>query len=190
MLITRAELKRFLEKADRNLREPVDFLLVGGAAVLVLCPQGTATRDIDAMPTEGLPLLMEAIGRINQSRRGAPLDVNTRCDPYEVHFPEEWREHLLLSMEFSTERIRVFTPCPEDLAVAKIFRLHAKDADDIMLLSELPGFDRKRFLCGFIDVLPGAIGDRSWHVQSFLMVHRRLYPDIPVDETLFHVKQS
>ena len=77
--------------------------------------------------------------------------------------------------------VRVHLPRPEDLAVAKVFRFVAKDAEDIVRLSALASFDRKVMMSGFLNVLPVAIGNPRDHAQSFAMAWNRLYPDEPVE---------
>ena len=182
MLITRQNLKKYIQEAQKDIDEPVDIIIVGGAAVLVLCPSGTATRDIDTLSTDNIDSFIKAMKKAATRLEDHPIDVNTRSDPFEIHMPRDWRDHLVLSSEFSTPMIKIITPRPEDLAVAKVFRFQAKDAEDIKKLASLKQFDRSRFLDGFLDVLAVAIGDRHWHAQSFVMAYNGLYKDEHLDE--------
>jgi len=75
--------------------------------------------------------------------------------------------------------LRVLTPAAEDLAAMKVFRFHAKDAEDVVALAGTRGFDRERFRSAFFAALPAAIGSPSWHEQSFWMIWGRLYPSSP-----------
>lgn len=177
MIISRDDLKQILSEVDFRLSEPAELLLVGGGALLVLCLDATATRDLNAFPTESQALLEQAFLGVRLGKRAEAIDFNTRSAAFESYLPEDWQGRILLSEEFSTRRLRVFTPCPEDLAVMKVFRFAAKDAEDIRRLAELDSFDRDRFLEGFLEVLPVAIGQPRWHAQSFSLVWNRLYPD-------------
>jgi hypothetical protein len=109
--------------------------------------------------------------------------MSSRSDPFELHLPPDWRNRARRSGDFSTPLVSVLTPCPEDLASMKVFRLHAKDAEDIRALAATPGFDRSGFRKAFEMTLPFAIGRRTWHEQSFRMVWEALYPDVPLDES-------
>ncbi len=180
-LITYEMLARLLKGAAEHLEEKVDILIVGGGAVLAWCPDGSATKDIDAMKTDGIATFIDAVDRWCAVRGEGPVDVNTGADPYEVFFPEDWRDNVRLSKELSTGPLRVFLPRPEDLAVAKVFRFHAKDAMDIGRLSDLAFFDREVFMAGFLNVLPVALGNAREHALSFAQVWNRLYPDEAVE---------
>lgn len=180
-LITYDMLARLLRGAAEYLEEKVDILIVGGGAVLAWCPDGSATKDIDAMKTEGIAAFIDAVDRWCAARGEEPVDVNTRADPFEIHFPEHWRDNVRLSKELSTGALRVLLPRPEDLAVAKVYRFHAKDAMDIGRLSDLAFFDREVFMAGFLNVLPVAVGNPREHALSFAQIWNRLYPDEAVE---------
>ncbi len=181
MLLTREDIRRLVLGVGPLLPRPVHILVVGGAAVLALCPEGSATRDIDAMRTEDIDVFLDAVRKWSSGEGSRRIDVNTRSDAFEVYFPEDWRERVSVVDDLSTPMVQVLVPSPEDLAIAKVFRFGAKDADDIALLAALPGFDRQRFREGFLNVLPVAIGNKRWHAQSFAMAWNRLWPDSPVD---------
>jgi len=176
-LVTYDVLSRLVEGAARHLSRETDILLVGGSAVLAWCPDGSATRDIDAMRTEGIEAFIEAVREWCRAHGEEPVDVNTRADAFEVFFPGDWRDNTRLWDECSTGPLRVHLPRPEDLAVAKVFRFVAKDAEDIARLAALPSFDREVLMSGFLNVLPVAIGNPREHALSFLMAWNRLYPD-------------
>ncbi len=101
---------------------------------------------------------------------------------FEQFLPEDWTERLRLVFE-GRRRLKVFVPSPEDLAVMKVYRMEAKDADDIAKLARLPGFDRARFLTGFVRTLPSSIGPSRRHAQSFALIWNDLFPDAEVLET-------
>lgn len=180
-LLTREKLVRLTNGVAESLDTTIDVILVGGGAVLALCPDGTATKDIDAMRTEGIDAFIDAVNRWCGTHGEEPVDVNTRADPFEVFFPEDWRENIQLSKELSTPVLRIYVPRPEDLAVAKVFRFVAKDAEDIKRLASLPEFENTRFMDGFMNVLPVAIGNPREHALSFVLAWNRLYPDEPME---------
>ena len=176
-LITRDGLKVLLAQLDRLVDAPVELLLVGGAAVLVHSTEGVATKDLDAFPTESLWRLQDALEA--HSEEAPNVDLNTTSAGFETYLPQAWEERIQLSDEFSTQRIRVFTPSPEDLAVMKLFRYVAKDAEDIARLASGASFDPAAFRSRFLSTLPVAIGQPRVHAQSFALVWNALYPSEP-----------
>ncbi len=176
-LITRDGLKVLLAQLDGLVDAPVELLLVGGAAVLVHSTQGVATKDLDAFPTESLGILQAALEA--HSQPAPAVDLNTAGSAFESYLPEGWEERVQRSAEFSTQRIRVSTPCPEDLAVMKLFRYVAKDAEDIARLAAGSAFDPAAFRSRVLSTLPVAIGQPRVHAQSFALVWNALYPGEP-----------
>ena len=81
---------------DRVLRAPVDLLLVGGSAVLALCDQAVATKDLDAFPTETLGKLQTAL-----KKAGVTVDLNIASAGFETYLPEYWQSRIRNIPEFS-----------------------------------------------------------------------------------------
>ena len=139
-LVTRDELRSALARAAGRLEGTIDIIVAGGGALLVLTPDARATRDVDLLPTPGVAALRQAM-----SDDGS-IDVNTSVAAFETFLPDGWEGRLLLSEEFSGPSLRVFTPAPEDLAVMKVFRFLAKDAEDIRRLARLEGAEAALFV--------------------------------------------
>lgn len=180
-MIDRDQLATLLARLDSHLDHPVDLLLVGGAAVLVLCEDATATRDLDAFPTEDLAAIERALAEVVEQDGLGPVDLNRRSTGFESFLPEDWEKRVRWSERLSTQHIRLGTPCPEDLAVMKLFRYASKDAIDIARLASLPDFDFEAFRRRFLRVLPVAIGDQRYHAQSFALAWNALRPGKPVE---------
>ena len=89
-------------------------------------------------------------------------------------------ERVVYAKSFSGKFLKVFTPCPEDLAIMKLFRFVAKDVEDIQRLFALSSFDANLFRNRFYSVLPIAIGDPRWHAQSFVILWNKQVPDRPL----------
>lgn len=177
--IGREELSDLVQKLEQLTGHPLDVVLVGGAGVMALTPQVRPTRDIDILWTDSLLELRAIIGPEAWEGLCSFASLSARSDPFEVYLPNDWEERAVQS-SLSTALVRVLTPCPEDLASMKVFRLLARDADDIQALSLLAGFDRTAFRRAFCATLPFAIGAPSWHAESFGMVWNGLYPEHPV----------
>jgi hypothetical protein len=174
LLLSLADLRGFLRKVDSADGPDLDLVLVGGAAVQLLCNDGSRfTRDIDLLTDETLPQLRRVAAAAFPD-----VDINARSRMFEQNLPDDWRDHLRLVHE-GRKRLRVFVPCPEDLAVMKLLRMGPKDEADIERLTQLAGFDRKRFHDGFLDVLGRAIGPRRLHAQSFVLAWNELFPEEP-----------
>jgi hypothetical protein len=174
-LFGRDDLRALLAGAATRLQGPVDIIVVGGGALLALVPAARVTRDLDLLPTPGAAAFRRAVG----AARG--VEVGTAAGGFEALLPDGWESRLVLSDTLSCPPLRVFTPAPEDLAVMKLFRFLAKDAEDIRRLAALPGFDRGAFRERFAAALATAIGEPRWHAQSFELIWNALYPDASID---------
>jgi hypothetical protein len=180
-LLTGQTLHQLLEGVNGMLSRPVEIVLVGGVGVLLWYPEGTATRDLDAMRTADIDIFIGTAARWCE-RNGLPAyDINTRADPFEVFFPQDWREQARKPPAVPDGPLEVLVPRPEDLATSKVFRFMAKDAEDIRNLASLPGFDRSRFRDGFVDVLTVAIGNPREHAHCFSTVWNKLWPGEPIE---------
>jgi hypothetical protein len=178
-LITRDGLKLLLAQLDALVDQPVELLLVGGAAVLVHSPAGVATRDLDAIPTASHAVLVAALAR--HPTAATTVDLSTASAGFEACLPDDWLDRVQRSEEFSTLRIAVLVPSPEDLAVMKLFRYVAKDAEDIARLAALQAFDPTAFRQRFLHTLATAIGEPRRHAQSFCLLWNELYTHDPVE---------
>jgi hypothetical protein len=145
--------------------------------VVALVPDSEATRDIDLLWTDSLRSLVERLGRPEWDRLATGIALSLRADIFEMNLPEDWQSRARRISDLCFGNLAVFTPAPEDLAVMKMFRFNAKDAQDIQRLAAVD-FDRERFKGSFLAVLPYAIGSRGWHAQSFEMLWNRLWPEV------------
>jgi len=179
-LIDKTVLRLILLRLESAAEADTELILVGGAAILVLVPHAEVTRDLDCLWTDGLQRLSRHLGDERWSALRKELHLSTRSDPFEVYLPPDWNDRARRSEGFSVGRLSVYTPAPEDLAVMKLFRFRAKDAQDIQRLAAAD-FEPAAFKAAFLATLPFAIGDPRWHAQSFAMLWNSLYPDSPVD---------
>lgn len=177
VLLTLKRVEAFLREVDQAAEEPIELVLVGGAAVLLLCrDHERETRDLDTLTDAGL---VEA-RRIAATHVPA-IDINHRAAMFESYLPGDWVHRVRIVFQ-GRHRLRVFTPCPEDLAVMKVFRFAAKDEDDLPRLVKVPGFRTDQFLESFVSVLRVSIGDKRRDAQTFSLVWNHLFPDeVPLD---------
>jgi hypothetical protein len=180
-VIDRDALRALLAQVDARLEAPLEVLIVGGAALLALCEDAQATRDIDAFASADLGAFRSALDRAVSERALAPVDFNARSSMFEALLPDSWERRVVWSPALSTRHIRLGTPSPADLAVMKTYRYSAKDAVDIARLAALPDFDFVAFRRGFLEVLPRAPGAPRYHAQSFAMAWNALRPSEPVE---------
>jgi hypothetical protein len=185
-LLRLREIKAFLRALDRSSPAPgVELTLIGGAAVALLCEDGERqTDDIDTLASDALERAMR-VG----AQQVPPVNVNARGDMFDNYLPEDWESRRRQVFPFApgSHRLRVFVPCPEDLAVMKVFRFLSKDQDDLCRLARLPTFDRNRFQASFLSVLPVSIGDKRRDAQSFAQAWNALFdpePRLDTDEVL------
>ena len=180
--ISIADLAAIVLNLHELVEQELQLVLVGGTGVMALTPTVHPTQDIDVLWSDSLLAARTALGEKRWNQFCKEAQLSTRSDPFEVLLPSDWRKRKVQS-PLSTTRVRVVTPCPEDLASMKVFRLLARDADDIQALAALPDFAPKLFKRSFCATLPFAIGRSRWHVQSFCMVWNGLYPDTPLESS-------
>lgn len=185
-LLRLKEIRAFLRALDRSIpAAEMEISLIGGAAVALLCAdEERETDDIDTLTTEALG---------EAARVGAlqvpPVNVNDRGRMFDNYLPEDWesRRRQVFPLSPGRHRLRVFVPCPEDLAVMKVFRFLSKDEDDLVRLAALASFDRTLFLKSFLSVLKSSVGDKRRDAQSFALTWNALFrsePPIDTDEVL------
>jgi hypothetical protein len=177
-MLSLKDLEDFLDAVDRALGPPIDLVLVGGTAVQLLCRDpDRRTRDIDTLSTDTIPVLVQIAATHLQ-----PIDINDRAALFESYLPDDWQDRVRLVFDGPRKRLRVVVPCPEDLAIMKVFRMGPKDEDDLLKLASLPGFDREGFRDRFLRLLPVAIGPERRHAQFFAEAWNGLFPDeLPLD---------
>lgn len=110
--------------------------MIVGAAVTLLCADDERqTDDIDTLAGSALEIAMQ-VG----ARQNPPVNVSARGDMFDNYLPEDWESRRRQVFPFSpgSHHLRVFVPCPEDLAVMKVFRFLSKDQDDLYRLAQLP----------------------------------------------------
>jgi hypothetical protein len=180
-LIDRLELRNRLHRLNAALNHSLDMIIVGGAAVVGLVDDAEATSDIDLIRTIDLDDLGNSLEGQEVLDLARDLGISTASDAFEIHLPESWLERRQELVELGGNHLRVFVPCPEDLAAMKLFRFHAKDAADIEKLSSLPDFDPFLFRSSFLASLAAAIGHSRLHAQSFVMVWNVLMPEQAMD---------
>ena len=180
------DVKAFLMALDRRIPPPgKDIVLIGGAAVTLLCADDERqTDDIDTLAGEALELVMQ-IG----AQQNPPININARAGMFDNYLPEDWESRRRQVFPFSrgTHHLRVFVPCPEDLAVMKVFRFLSKDQDDLYRLAQLPDFDRNLFLKSFLSVLRFSVGDQRRDALSFAQTWNALFssePPLDTDEVI------
>ena len=180
-LLQLKEIRDFIRTLDRAIPDPgTDITLIGGAAVTLLCADDERqTDDIDTLTGEALEIAMQ-VG----ARQNPPVNVNARGDMFDNYLPEDWESRRRQVFPFSpgSHHLRVFVPCPEDLAVVKVFRFLSKDQDDLYRLAQLPDFDRNLFQKSFISVLRFSVGDKRRDALSFAQAWNALFtPDPAID---------
>ena len=140
-LLRLKEVKAFLRALDRATPAPgTEITLIGGAAVALLCEDGERqTDDIDTLGSDAL----ERATRVG-AQQVPPVNVNARGSLFDNYLPGDWERRRRQVFPFSpgSHRLRVFVPCPEDLAVMKVFRFLSKDQDDLYPLAPPAGRPR------------------------------------------------
>jgi hypothetical protein len=185
-LLQLKEIRDFIRTLDRAIPDPgTDITLIVGAAVTLLCADDERqTDDIDTLAGSALEIAMQ-VG----ARQNPPVNVSARGDMFDNYLPEDWESRRRQVFPFSpgSHHLRVFVPCPEDLAVMKVFRFLAKDQDDLYRLAHLPDFDRNLFQKSFISVLRFSVGDKRRDALSFAQTWNALFtsePPLDTDEVM------
>jgi len=185
-LLQLKEIRDFIRTLDRAIPDPgTDITLIGGAAVAILCADDERqTDDIDTLAGEALEIAMQVGAQQNPA-----VNINARGSMFDNCLPEDWESRRRQVFPFSpgSHHLRVFVPCPEDLAVMKVFRFLSKDQDDLYRLAQLPDFDRNLFQRSFLSVLRFSVGDQRRDALSFVQAWNALFdsePPLDTDEVM------
>lgn len=131
-LLDEKRLRELLGELDREIGggQPVDILLVGGAA-LSLRWNYRGTGDVDFI-NDGLPAefwrAVVAVGRRNRLPEDWMNDAAKINTPNPATLPPD--EDLY----YEGENIRVMVPCPEFLLATKLYSARERDIDDCIFL--------------------------------------------------------
>lgn len=95
------------------------FIIVGGSALILLGHLSRATHDIDAIsvPIELYSLL-------------AKYDINANAEAYINNFPYNFEDRLV-PLPLQGQCIDFYTPCLEDLVIAKLCSARDTDLRDV-----------------------------------------------------------
>ncbi len=114
-------LYRLDEDADLLLdtQDRYRMIIVGGSAMILLGKLSRATHDIDVISVP--QALFELL---------AKYDINARAEAYIFNFPYNYEDRLI-PLPFNTLKIDFFTPCLEDLVIAKLCSNRDTDLADV-----------------------------------------------------------
>ena len=156
----------FLLRVDRELRAPVEIVLVGGSAIATIDPTH-ATTDVDLLPPVSKEF-DEAVQRLRS--RGEPVlavQITTVVDA-----PEGF-EGRLQRISLSLSSLTVLLPERHDLAMMKLSRGYEHDLEALEDIHRLQPFDVDTLVARFKDT--EAIGPRRRFAVSFLDLIARLF---------------
>ncbi|MDR2113240.1 MAG: nucleotidyltransferase [Candidatus Accumulibacter sp.] len=142
-ILQKADILRGLEQLDRKAKEAgvvVDISVYGGAALILAFDLERATRDVDVVVKDNLPLVRELIAEIAE----------------ENDWPESWlndgvkgfvasNEAMRLFSDATDEKggVRIYTPSVEYLFAMKCMAMRlegdAHDLSDIEFLADVAG---------------------------------------------------
>lgn len=133
-----------LRQLDQQLTEPVDLVIIGGAAMILGFGSTRATRDVDVIPLRGdLPRLRAAVADV-----GDDLDLpsdwvsDAAKGLADVLSPDFYQR--LQPIDLQLENLRLYLLGRPDLVTMKIIALREQDLEDLeVLLAEIDAEDRR-----------------------------------------------
>lgn len=99
------------------------IIIVGGSALILMGRLSRATHNLDALSVPA-----QLMGLLER------YDINTAAEAYINNFPYNYEDRLL-PISLPTKLIDYFTPCLEDMVVAKLCSNRDTDLHDIELPS-------------------------------------------------------
>jgi hypothetical protein len=169
------ELEQFLREVDRDLRELVDIIIIGGAAVGLGYGSRHATKDIDLWTNPAKPF-WDAVERV-RARTGSTVPVS----PTPIAEPPEGFEERIQRYELEgTSRLRVWLPERHDLALMKAARGEAPDLDAIVDIHRHEPLQLETLIQRFPEMMP--MGPPSRFRMNFLAMIAAVFGEPVADE--------
>lgn len=140
----RTELIAAVQDLDRELAEPADIVIVGGAAMILHFGSARATRDIDIVAVQGdLADFRRAVSTV-AAARGLPDDwISDAAKGFASILPGDFHTRLE-PLEIGTTRLTLYVLGRPEQAAMKIVALREQDLEDLdLLLPLLTDSDRK-----------------------------------------------
>lgn len=128
-----------LQEARSKISEPVQLILIGGAAVFLCGSANRVTEDIDILAS---PDEIEAFKRAGILK--PPIQVV--ADSFLCLHPDYRRACIYVRELSFPPKIKVYRLSPLDLAISKLSRFQQVDVDDIRAIVERWQITRKRFV--------------------------------------------
>lgn len=127
-----------IRELDRQLAEPVDLVIIGGAAMILGFGASRATRNVDVIPLRGdLQALRTAVARVGRDLE-LPSDwvSDAAKGLADVLSPDFYRR--LEPIDLQLDKLRLYLLGRPDLVAMKIIALREQDLEDLeILLAEL-----------------------------------------------------
>ena len=114
-------LLRLDEDASLLFDAPTHYrmIIVGGSALILLGRLSRATHDIDTLSAP--PQLFALLSK---------YDINAKTEAFINNFPYNYEDRLV-RLPLQTQKIDFFTPCLEDLVIAKLCSFRDTDIADV-----------------------------------------------------------
>jgi hypothetical protein len=167
----RDELVGFLEAVDAALDQPLEVVIIGGAAAAVHYGIELGTHDIDTWTN----VQEELAKAVEQARAGTGLPLpfaksGVADGPYDF---ESRLERALPHLQ----RLVVKVPEKHDLALMKVVRGYEHDLDGIEAIHRRSPLDLQTLLQRYRDEMGAVVGDPRKLRGQLLALVGRLFPD-------------
>jgi hypothetical protein len=164
----RSELIAALRDLDAELAEPVDIVIVGGAAMILHFGAARATRDVDVVAVQGNVTAYRNAVKAVAEARGLPADwVSDAAKGFASVLPEDYRTRIE-PLELGTTHLHLFVLGRPEQAALKIIALREQDLEDLdLLLPQLTDLDR-RTLVAIMNHVAGFRPDWAQRIRYFL----------------------
>ena len=164
----RNELLDILHDLDKQLPEPCDLILVGGAAMILYFGASRATRDIDVLVLRGnLAEIRRAVESV-ALEHALPQDwLNDAVNGFADILPRDFY-HRLVPFDLPLDKLRLYILGRPEQAAMKIVALCEQDLEDLELLLPNMTDDDRDVLLGIMNHVASFRPDWALKIRYFL----------------------
>ncbi len=163
-----ADIEKFFQALDQELRRPVTVIVIGGAAIGLKYDPRHATTDIDLTPVNDAEF-WKAVERVKSAH---PVPVQTV--PFFVP-PYDYESRCTRLDIKGLQRLTVLVPEAHDLAIMKAARALTHDLDAVEDLHRRHALDLETLVARYYEARTQVTGSLEEFTIGFLALIERLY---------------
>lgn len=172
-MIGKNELMKYLEEIDKNIKQEVTLIAVGGTATTMLGLK-EATKDVDfCTPTRKEQSIVKAAAEKVKGK--IRIDLFSEGYIFSVQLPDNYAK-MAKQSDFKFKRLTLKILHPVDIIVSKTDRLSERDAEDIKALIKKKRVSKKKLEQRYrkaIKSVPGKRENFEYNSKQVLELFRK-----------------